>query len=320
MNFLRRAAALCGAALLFAWVGAAIASTVTAQARGVAPRIDGFDVVQVGELSPGSELLFTVFGTPGAQAQLRIDGAAQPLPLQEQDAGVYEGRYVVAQDDRIAPDSRVVAQLRLHGEQASAELEEPLVLGATRVRDPVLAQAPVPREAPMPGDAPMPRESPVPIKGPTPREAPWPREATWPRDASPSHAADPVTADMPRPVPPATAPPARCDTCGVVESVRRTTPTSSNSLLGLIAGGLLGALVGDQVGHGEHRATARVLGAVGGAYAGHEIERRVRQRARYEVIVRLRDGARRSFTFDQPPGVQAGDTVLVADGRLSRWP
>ncbi len=99
-------------------------------------RVDGFDVEQVARLAPGTPLLFSLYGTPGGTATLQIAGATQPLAMQEVQSGVYEGRYVIGDHDRIAPDSRVTATLWQAGQATTVQLEEPLVLGA------VLAEAP----------------------------------------------------------------------------------------------------------------------------------------------------------------------------------
>ncbi|HEY0858859.1 MAG TPA: glycine zipper 2TM domain-containing protein [Albitalea sp.] len=93
------------------------------------PRVDRFDVEEVDRLDPGTPLHFSLYGTPGATATLRIEGADDTLALQEQHAGVYEGTHVIAPHERITPHSRVSAELRLGERVALALLEEPLVLG-----------------------------------------------------------------------------------------------------------------------------------------------------------------------------------------------
>lgn len=93
------------------------------------PRVDRFDVEEVDRLDAGTPLHFSLYGTPGATATLRIEGAGQTLALQEQHAGFYEGTHVIAPHDRVTPQSRVSAELRLGERVALALLEEPLVLG-----------------------------------------------------------------------------------------------------------------------------------------------------------------------------------------------
>ena len=113
----------------------ALAAAAPAQADTGPPlRVDGFDVEQVTQLSVGTALHFSLFGTPGASATLRIDGAERRLPLREDQAGVYEGTYVITANDRITTASRVTADLWLANQVTTAVLEEPLLLGASAVR------------------------------------------------------------------------------------------------------------------------------------------------------------------------------------------
>jgi len=98
-----------------------------------APRISGFEIQQVRRLVPGSELDFTVYGTPGARAVLHIDGVERTLLLDEARAGVYQGTYVISSRDVIKPDSSVSVNLRIGNQSARAVLDESLVQG-TRPR------------------------------------------------------------------------------------------------------------------------------------------------------------------------------------------
>jgi outer membrane lipoprotein SlyB len=97
---------------------------------GIAMHVDAFDVEQVARLTEGTTLNFSVYGTPGASAMVRIDGAADALMLREVDPGVYEGRYVLGEQDRVARDGGATATLWRGEAQASAVLDEPLVLDA----------------------------------------------------------------------------------------------------------------------------------------------------------------------------------------------
>jgi outer membrane lipoprotein SlyB len=220
-------------------IGAAVGTAARHQLR-----VDGFDVEQVGELSPGTALHFSLYGTPGARAALRIDGAGQRLPLHEVQAGVYEGRYVIASEDRIGTDSRVTAQLWTAEQAVTAVLEEPLLLGAAAASATVRA----------------------------------------------------------------------CEECATVEAVRPVEVAGRPGAVGAIAGGVVGAILGSQVGRGDGRTLAGILGAVGGAYAGREIERRHRQRLRYEVVVRLPDGSTQTRLYDEPPPFRVGDRLRVGEG------
>jgi uncharacterized protein YcfJ len=138
-------------------IWAALLLSITSAAWAAAPlRLEAFDVEQVPHLSPGARLNFSLFGTAGAAATLRIDGVRNPLPLAEVQPGIYEASHTIDESDRIAPDARVVATLRRGIEAASIVLPEPLQLGA---RAPVAA--PLPRAA-APVQAPASTRAPAP--------------------------------------------------------------------------------------------------------------------------------------------------------------
>lgn len=296
MNILRRAAS--AVAMLALWFyGMSCAQASARNTWGEAPQIDGVDVEEVAQLSHGTPLVFTVFGSAGAQASLQIEGAERRLDLAEGQPGVYEGTYTVSARDRIAPDSRVTATLRLHGEVASAQLDEPLVLGTPAN---VVADA-----SPWP-TRPRPEPRSVPATNPPSPAAPDMIPALPPPSDRPVQIQQPPPFDPP------------CTNCGVVETIQVADDAPRSGLLGAIAGGIIGAILGDQVGHGHDRSTARVIGAVGGAYAGHQIERNSRPGKHYDVVVRLPNGQRRTVTFSNAPPLKVGDTVSFADGNMRR--
>lgn len=94
------------------------------------PRIRGFDVVSVRQLSAGQDLLFTLYGSPGGTAAVQIGGATGRLLLDEIEAGVYEGAYTISPRDRITQDSTATANLRLGNQVASSVLDDSLLIGA----------------------------------------------------------------------------------------------------------------------------------------------------------------------------------------------
>lgn len=96
------------------------------------PRISGLDVAQVQRLVAGTELNFTLYGTPGGIAIISIPGATGRLLLEEVETGLYAGAYTIKTADRIATDSRITANLRLGNQVASAVMDEPLIAVATR--------------------------------------------------------------------------------------------------------------------------------------------------------------------------------------------
>jgi uncharacterized protein YcfJ len=136
MAFVRHGVVGMWAALLMSITGAAWASAPL--------RLEAFDVEQVPRLTPGTRLNFSLFGTAGATATLRIDGVRNPLSLAEVEPGVYEASHTIDERDRIAPDGRVVATLRRGFEAASIVLSEPLQLGASAP----VAVTPAPAPAP----------------------------------------------------------------------------------------------------------------------------------------------------------------------------
>lgn len=92
-----------------------------------APRIDGFDVQAVRKPEPGNELAFTLYGSPGGTAAVKISGATGGLVLSETETGVYEGSYTIRTRDRITASSTATANLRVGNQVASAILDEPLI-------------------------------------------------------------------------------------------------------------------------------------------------------------------------------------------------
>jgi outer membrane lipoprotein SlyB len=111
--------------------------------------------------------------------------------------------------------------------------------------------------------------------------------------------------------------PAICHDCGTVESVREIGNKGEGTGLGAIAGGVLGGLLGSQIGGGNGKKAMAVVGAAGGAFAGHEVEKRMRGEAQYEITVRFDDGRTRTYTETQAPQLQNGDRVRLANGRLT---
>ena len=107
-----------------------IPQTALAQQRYAAPTITGFDVKQVERLSPGSEMVFTLYGTPGADARISIGGISGQYLLPEVEPGVYVGAYTIRSYDRLSATSMVTGNLRLGNEVATAVLDESLLAGA----------------------------------------------------------------------------------------------------------------------------------------------------------------------------------------------
>ena len=92
-----------------------------------APRIDRFGFAPVSRLSPGTELIATLEGVPGAQASFDIAGIANDVPMREIRPGVYEGRYTLRRQDRMSSSTAVTASLRAGTQTTSARLSQPLL-------------------------------------------------------------------------------------------------------------------------------------------------------------------------------------------------
>lgn len=95
------------------------------------PRIERFEVRGDTQLTPGNELNFTVYGTPGAKVDMAIDGAKGVFFLPEVKPGEYAGEYIIRRSDRIASNSVVTANLRLGNRVATTRLNKPLLLAST---------------------------------------------------------------------------------------------------------------------------------------------------------------------------------------------
>ncbi|MBW4468822.1 MAG: hypothetical protein KME45_00275 [Stenomitos rutilans HA7619-LM2] len=91
------------------------------------PQIDDFSVNSVKQLSPGTELVFTLQGTPNAKATLTIGSTVRNLPMQEVQPGIYEGRYTIRSQDSLSNSTTVRANLAMDSRVSSIRLQQPLV-------------------------------------------------------------------------------------------------------------------------------------------------------------------------------------------------
>ncbi len=98
--------------------------------------VESFGVAQLKSLSPGSELSFTLNGTPGASVRLRIAGATDEVQMYEGQPGAYTGAYTVRTRDRLTAASLVTAMITKDGQTVNVAMDQSLVQGA---------RSPVPR-------------------------------------------------------------------------------------------------------------------------------------------------------------------------------
>jgi len=340
--------------LMLALVGFLPLAT-TAQAQSVAPAIRGFTVDQVAELAPGTELIFRVNANPGGAVQIDIDGVANPLGLSETSAGLFTGAYTISIRDKIRPDSRVQATVRLDARQTTMTLGQSLLTEAANAKAIALAY-PQPQltriETRNTGALTGGHELSFNVNGTAGGTAqvsldggktliPLAEERSGRysgrytvktrdsfSDATPAlfsltiadkttRATKPLASGVIVPVAQVEPAPAACMACGVVASVQQVKVKGKPNYLGAIAGGVAGAALGNQVGKGDGRTAATVIGAVGGAVAGREIEKNVRSGTYYEVMVKLDDGSTRTVRYEKDPGFAVGAKVRM-DGEQLR--
>ncbi len=101
-----------------------------------APRIERFDVRGDDALTPGNELNFTLYGTPGAKVDMAIEGTRGVFFLPEIKPGEYSGEYVIRRGDHIASNSVVTANLRIDNRVVSTKLNKPLLVAGAPATTP----------------------------------------------------------------------------------------------------------------------------------------------------------------------------------------
>ena len=109
-----------------------------------------------------------------------------------------------------------------------------------------------------------------------------------------------------------------CANCGVVQSVNLVETAGQGSGLGAVAGGVVGGLLGNQVGNGNGRTVATVAGVAGGAYAGNQVEKNINKTKHYNIVIRMSDGATRTFRQNADPGLGIGEKVKIENGVIVR--
>ena len=84
-------------------------------AKRVPPQISDFSVVAPLPIGPGTDIDFTLEGTPRGQASVRVNGVNKTINLREVSEGVYEGSYTVSRRDQLGAQTTARAMLRLRG-------------------------------------------------------------------------------------------------------------------------------------------------------------------------------------------------------------
>jgi outer membrane lipoprotein SlyB len=111
---------------------------------------------------------------------------------------------------------------------------------------------------------------------------------------------------------------AACDNCGSVIETKTIEQKGEGSGVGAVLGGVAGGVIGHQIGSGRGNTVATVAGAAGGAYAGHQIEKNAKATTKYQVVVKMENGATRYFEYTQPTSFKTGDKVKIVDKKLVR--
>ena len=354
MKFARKYVLSCAALLPLATIGMTSNVAYAQQHSNVsAPRIDGFNVEEIATLTPGNDLNFTLFGTPGGTATLRIAGAKRNLALVEVEPGQYEGTYTISSRDALTARSRVTANLRKGHQVATAILAESLqtaagqsAQGQTSATLPKIDRFDVQPSADLSGGNDLKftlfgtpgGKADMTIAGttgkffmPEVRSGEYignytikQRDRITPNSVVTANlrVGDSITtATLGKPLTAATAAvrqAAVCVTCATVEAVTPVEVKGDGTYLGTIGGGVVGALLGSQVGGGKGKTAAEIAGALGGAYAGRVIEGNVKKTVHYETTVRMQNGATQTISTEGNPGLAVGEKIRVDNGVMTR--
>jgi outer membrane lipoprotein SlyB len=320
-----------------------------------APRIEGFNVDEARTLTPGVELDFTLYGTPGGAATMRIDGAMRNLTLIELEPGRYDGTYTISSRDKIVARSPVTANLRVGNQVVSAVLSESLQIGvgthnvkAAPGPQPVIGRFDVVQSRDLSlGDELYFTVFGTPgakvdltingVKGkiylPEVKSGEYAnsytirnRDRIAPNSVVTAylHLGERTTSATLGKALQNTAVAPRgyadrvCNSCGTVEAINSVEVNGDGNYLGTIGGGVVGALLGSQVGGGSGRTLAQIAGAVGGAYAGNRAQANMSKTTHYEVLVRLQNGTTQIVPFPAEPVYRVGDKVQITDGVMAR--
>lgn len=318
-------------------------------------RVDSFSVSQQRALTPGSELVFSLVGTPGATVSLKINGATGGVDMTEVASGEYRGNYTVRTRDRLDARSVVTAHMLKDDRAIDVTMDQSMVVGARSPAPQPAANSRItgfdiekPSHA-RPGDelkltvtgAPggsvrvalqgVDRDIALPevrrgvYEGRyTVRRAdklPKELQATAFLKVDRSEYVQRLGGNAPKDSVPVVA--GNCAQCGVVRSVNLVEvgndSADEKNILGTIAGGVLGGVLGHQVGGGDGKKLATVAGAVGGAYAGNRVQNNMQKGDKvYRVAIQMASGEMRTLDLTENPDVAVGSAVRIEDGKLIR--
>lgn len=124
--------------ILLPVAAALLALPASAMAQPAAPQLRSLQVTSDDGLNAGSELEFTVQGTPRARTHVRINGVQRNIPLKEASPGVYTGSYTIKRQDRISPANPIRIVMRVGNRNIAANYNFP----ASIANPPVVAPLP----------------------------------------------------------------------------------------------------------------------------------------------------------------------------------
>jgi outer membrane lipoprotein SlyB len=113
--------------LLSAEMAVAQSSNNSAYTSITSAKIQSFELDPVRRLTPGAELHFKLYGTPGGTGTVRIDGVPGRLILDEVESGLYEGTHNISSRHRVRANTPMVANLRIGNSIATATLDQPIL-------------------------------------------------------------------------------------------------------------------------------------------------------------------------------------------------
>jgi len=121
------------------------ADSTAAPRRALAPppQVTGFEMDPLDRVAAGGELFFSVQGTPGSRATVRVAGVSRAIVLQEVEDGVYEGSYILRPRDRATPNSAATVTLKRANRTSVTTMGRLSALAGVTQPAPV-AQAPQP--------------------------------------------------------------------------------------------------------------------------------------------------------------------------------
>ena len=120
------------------------ASAKTRRPAAPAPEISRLAVAPTDQFTPGSELVFTMEGTPHGVATIRAGTIARTIPLQEIDNGIYEGTYTISTRDHLTGADVLRGSLKVRGRRTmvTQKISAAPVAQTTASSVPAVAAAP----------------------------------------------------------------------------------------------------------------------------------------------------------------------------------